>query len=159
MRLLSPVDQILPCWVAFARVVDVGRKGGEARSMHDPDLKTPGVRWVYRNPLTAVQQAPRGETSGSGSTGSLERENGKKWGVERGDNEFGPLQYSHMGMLASLPNGSLAAAWQVRVSSYPLEPNGTRSPTASWYLKEPKTVSSWYAREPNIALFCYPGNP
>ncbi len=27
-----------------------------------------------------------------------------------------PLLYSHMGMLTVLPNGSLAAAWQVRVA-------------------------------------------
>ena len=27
----------------------------------------------------------------------------------------GALLYSHMGMLATLPNGSLAAAWQVHI--------------------------------------------
>eukprot|EP00884_Botryococcus_braunii_P015691 jgi/Botrbrau1/2805/Bobra.0125s0016.1 len=47
-------------------------------------------RWVYRNPLTISQE----ETPGEQNKNSI------------------PLQYSHMGMLATLPNGSLAAAWQ-----------------------------------------------
>ena len=46
-------------------------------------------RWVYKNPMA-----------------------GKKDVVEA-TSQPKPLLYSHMGMLATLPNGSLAAAWQV----------------------------------------------
>ena len=43
-------------------------------------------RWVYQNPFRNVSALDPAESS--------------------------PLQYSHMGMLAMLPNGSMAASWQ-----------------------------------------------
>ena len=69
-------------------------------------------RWVYRNPFSILDPnaADTGRGSRNGTVNSV---------LSRVPRTYQPrLRYCHMATLSHLPNGSIAAQWQVRISPW-----------------------------------------
>ena len=69
-------------------------------------------RWVYRNPFSILDPAAvdQGRGSRNGSVNSFTSDIGRTYSPR--------LRYNHMATLAHLPNGSVAAQWQVWACSF-----------------------------------------
>ena len=72
---------------------------------------TCACRWVYRNPFSILDPAAvdQGRGSRNGSVNSFTSDIRRTYSPR--------LRYNHMATLAHLPNGSIAAQWQVRACS------------------------------------------